>query len=72
LAFSYRDQSHQLAENERWVAKRPKDKSEKRELEILIEEGLCNIYQQRDELNEIYFNDLLDSIPEWPVPFKLK
>lgn len=39
--------------------------------EIIIEEGLCNNYKLRDEINIIYFLDLEKSMPEWPWPFKI-
>ena len=65
-------QSHQLADNERWAEKKPKDKSAKRLLEIMEEPGLCNMYQLRDEINIIYFQDLEKHLPEWPWPFKRK
>ena len=65
-------QSHQLADNERWAEKKPKDKSAKRLLEIIEEPGLCNMYQLRDEINIIYFQDLEKHLPEWPWPFKRK
>ena len=63
-------QDHKLSDNEKWASKKPKDKNQKRELEIIIEEGISNIYQQRDELNIVYFQDLEKSMPEWPWKFK--
>ena len=63
-------QSHVLQKNERWADKKPKDKTILRELEIMEEEGICNRYQLRDEMNIIYFLDLEKSMPEWPWPFK--
>lgn len=68
--FEMVDQSHKLAENERWFDKKPEDKSSKRKLEIIEQDGLSNRYQLRDELNIIYFLDLEKSMPEWPWPFK--
>jgi len=41
-----------------------------REVETKIEEGLCNSYRLRDEMNIIYFLDLESSLPSWPWPFK--
>jgi hypothetical protein len=62
---------HELASNERWVGKAPKDKKGKREIEIYNQEGLCNKYQLRDELNIIYFLDLEKELPKWPWAFKI-
>ena len=64
------EQSYELEENERWADKKPTDKKVKREVEILIEEGVANKYQLRDEMNILYFLDLEDSMPKWPWPFK--
>jgi len=68
--FEYVDQDHELAENERWAEKKPKDKNAKRLVEIIEEVGICNDYRLRDELNIIYFQDLEKTLPEWPWPFK--
>ncbi len=68
--FEYVDQDHELAENERWAEKKPKDKNVKRLVEIIEEVGICNDYKLRDELNIIYFQDLEKTLPEWPWPFK--
>jgi hypothetical protein len=65
-------QSHELSENERWVEKKPKDKSQMRELEIIKEEGVSNKYQLRDELNILYFLDLESHLPKWPSQFNHK
>ena len=70
--FKKVSQSYVLAENERWAEKKPADKSKEREVEIIIEEGVCNKYQLRDEMNIIYFMDLEKSMPEWPWAFKIK
>jgi hypothetical protein len=56
-----------LKENERWFGK--KDAPD-REVEVIVEEGLCNSYKQRDELNILYFLDLEKALPQWPWPFK--
>jgi hypothetical protein len=61
-----------LKENERWADKKPKDKTAKRQVEVIEEPGVCNKYQSRDEMNIIYFQDLERSMPEWPWPFKKK
>ena len=68
--FKKIEQSHELADNERWAEKKPKDKKVLRLLEIIEEEGISNRYQLRDELNIIYFKDLEKSFPAWPWPFK--
>lgn len=68
-------QNYELAENEKWADKKPvdangkPDKKAKREVEIIVEPGLSNTYQLRDELNIVYFLDLEKSLPEWPWPF---
>ena len=68
--FKKVSQSHELAENEKWAEKKPADKNAKRELEIMLELGVSNKYQLRDEMNIIYFLDLERSMPEWPWAFK--
>jgi len=62
---------HVLVENERWAEKKEKGQ-QKRLLEIIIEPGISNKYQLRDEMNIIYFLDLEKSMPEWPWEFKKK
>jgi len=64
------EQNYKLKDNERWEDPKPKSKSIKREVEIIIEPGISNKYQLRDELNIIYFMDLEKSMPEWPWEFK--
>lgn len=68
--FKEMNQNHKPDKNERWFDKKPKDKSEKRLLEIIQEPGISNKYQLRDEMNIIYFLDLEKSMPEWPWTFK--
>lgn len=68
--FEKRPQDHVLAANEKWAEKKPKDKSAQRLMEIIEEEGICNKYQLRDELNAIYFMDLQNSLPAWPWAFR--
>ena len=70
--FEKTDQKHELKENERWIEKKPKNKLEKRLLEIIEEPGISNKYQLRDEMNIIYFQDLEKSIQKWPWAFKVK
>lgn len=66
------EQSHVLAENERWAEKKPTDKTAYREIEIITEPGISNKYQLRDEMNIIYFLDLEKSMPAWPWAFQRK
>ena len=61
---------YKLEENEKWFGKELPDGA--REVEMVIEDGLCNNYKLRDEVNIIYFLDLEKSMPEWPWPFKAK
>lgn len=69
--FKIMDKSYKPAENERWLKKDPKlDKEGKRELEVILEDGLCNRYQLRDEMNIIYFLDLEKNSKPWPWPFE--
>lgn len=70
--FKKVNQTHKLQDNERWADKKPKSKVDKRELEIILESGISNKYQLRDEINIIYFLDLEKSMPEWPWAFKKK
>jgi len=70
--FKKVDQTYKPAINERWAEKKPKNKTSKRELEIIKEPGISNKYQLRDEMNIIYFLDLEKSMPEWPWAFKRK
>jgi hypothetical protein len=57
-----------LAENERFVSGRKGDPE--RDIEIIIEPGLCNDYRLRDEVNIKYYKDLEKSVPEWPWVFE--
>lgn len=69
--FKYKSVDYKLKKNEKWAEKKDKTKKE-RLLEIIIEDGLCNNYKLRDEINIIYFMDLEKSIPKYPTVFKLK
>lgn len=70
---------YQLAENERWAEGKPMkkeengkltlDRSAKRKVEVLVEKGVSNMYQLRDELNIVYFQDLERFVPAWPWKF---
>jgi hypothetical protein len=59
---------YELKEKERWNGKA---KGDRREVEMIIESGVCNDYRKRDELNIIYFLDLEKAMPKWPWAFKL-
>jgi hypothetical protein len=63
-------QVRELAENERWAERKPKNSLDTRLLEIIEEPGVSNMYQLRDEMNIIYFQDLEKSMPKWPWPFQ--
>lgn len=72
--FHYEDaKAYKLKEGERWFNKARADG--KREVETIVEPGLCNDYIKRDELNIIYYLDLERAINErhpWPWAFKLQ
>lgn len=69
-SFREEPQSYKLKDGERWGEKKPLDKSRKRKVEVIEEDGISNRYQLRDEMNIIYFLDLEKTFPEWPWPFK--
>jgi hypothetical protein len=69
--FKKEKQTYELKENEKWCGKKPKDKTTKREIEIIIEPGISNTYQLRDELNIQYYLELEKNIPKWPWAFKI-
>lgn len=71
-AFKKVKQDYELKSNERWAEKKPKSTKKRREVEIIIEPGLCNTYQLRDQLNIQYFKDLEKHSPKWPWPLKIK
>ena len=56
--FRKEKQDYELKPDEKWGEKKPKDKFAMREVEKIIEPGISNKYQLRDELNIIYFLDL--------------
>jgi hypothetical protein len=60
---------YKLKKNEKWNGPAV---GNKREIEIIIEPGLCNDYKLRDEINIIYYLDLEKSMPKWPWAFKAK
>jgi len=68
--YKKENQTYELKENEKWSEKKPSNAKEKREVEIILEEGISNRYQLRDEMNIIYFMDLEKSMPVYPWAFK--
>lgn len=62
-------EDYKLKEKERWHGKA---KNGKREVEVVLEEGLSNAYTHRDRLNIAYFVDLEGKLPKWPWPFKVR
>jgi len=68
--FRLESKNYQPKHGERWLGPARTDGT--REVELIIEPGLCNDYIQRDEINIIYFLDLEKAMPEWPWAFKLK
>ena len=44
----------------------------KLEIEVIIEPGISNKYELRDEMNIVYFLDLEQTMPEWPWAFERK
>jgi len=60
-----------LKDNEKWVGKKPAGKNDVREVEIIIEEGVSNKYQLRDEVNIIYYQDLEKTMQAWPWSFTI-
>lgn len=65
--FHQESKNYILRDNERWASKKGTDR---RDVETIIQEGLCNSYKKRDELNVIYFLDLEKYLPAWPWAFK--
>jgi hypothetical protein len=64
--FKIESEKYKLKENERWGKKLTEGK---REVEIILEEGVSNNYIKRDEINIIYFRDFEKSIPRWPIKY---
>lgn len=71
-SFRMESQDYVLQGNEKWGEKKPKDKKAMRQVETIIEDGVCNRYQLRDEVNIIYFLDLEKSLPEYPWALEKK
>jgi len=68
--FRMESQTYVLAEDEKWGEKKPIVKTASRQVEKIIEPGISNKYQLRDEMNIIYFLDLEKSMPKYPWPLK--
>lgn len=58
---------YKLKNNERWAEGKKKE-----EIEVIVEEGLCNSNKLRDQINIVFFLDLEKAIPAWPWAFKMK
>jgi len=58
---------YELKENEQWIDRKKKD-----EVEIIIEKGVCNFHEIRDDLNLYYFLDTERNIPEYPWSWGIK
>ncbi len=56
---------YKLQENEVWFEKG-------KVVEVINERGVSNDHKQRNELNILYYQDLANSMPDWPWPFKKK
>lgn len=67
--FRLESVGYELQDGERWNGRGLVGGS--REVEKIVEPGLCNDYMLRDELNIIYFLDLEKSLPSWPWAFRL-
>jgi len=65
-------QNYKLKDNEKWLDNKPTDKITKRKVEIIVEAGVSNMYQLRDEMNIQYFLDLESNMQKWPWAFKRK
>lgn len=70
--FYRKPASRELIKDERWVGKKPKGKDSMREVEVIIEPGICNQYSLRDEINVMYYLDLEKRLPKYPWAFKIK
>lgn len=68
--FFKKSESYKLKENESWFSKTNKDGI--REVEKIIESGLCNDRRKRSQLNALYFMALEKNMLKWPWAFRLK
>lgn len=60
--------SYTLQENESWYGKANGDK---REVEVVLEKGVGNSFQLRDELNVMYYIELEKYFRKYPWPMKI-
>jgi hypothetical protein len=68
----YENDGYKPIEGERLLNKSDKDPAGQRQVERIIEPGISNKYQLRDELNILYFMDLEKTMTKWPWPFVKK
>jgi hypothetical protein len=69
--FKKEGKEYILKENEKWVGKKPSNKTQKGEVEVIIEPGVSNVYQLRDEINIKYYLELEKEFLSWPWKFKI-
>lgn len=73
-SFKKEPLDYELKENEKWSQSKKECKEKnlrEREVEVIEQNGVCNDYKLRDELNVIYFLDLEKSMPQWPWAMNL-
>lgn len=58
-------ESYILLEDERWSGR--KYSNSFREVETVIEHGVCNSYGQRSEINALFFKEFADIFPRWDM-----
>lgn len=68
--FVMKPLDYEPAENEKWAQNKKDVIGDQRKLEIIKEPGVSNMYQKRDEMNLIFFQDLEDSMPDWPSKYE--
>lgn len=66
--FKMENVDYELKENERWAEPMPKQ-NRQRQVEMILEKGISNTYQLRDELNVIYHLELEKYFVHNPQPF---
>lgn len=66
--FKVVDPEYVLGENEVWTGSVLRD--DRKEVEVRVEDGLCNNYEHRLEICVKFFMDYAESVPEWPWAFK--
>lgn len=60
------NKNYKLEKNENWFDK------EKKIVEIIVENGVCNDYQKRDDINLYYFLEMEKQVPTYPWSFHIK